>query len=204
LRRRNLPVLAVIGCAALTTVGASASSRAAGPRVVAGRAAHAASAPTTPSNRQAAVRDAQSLLSDVVPPAGAVLQSSGTAVGSHAHLLTEALASAVADSTWTVPADPADVLASVEGDLPPGSSVVGTGSGGQPPMQSVTRAWPPVPGVLQVRWLEIAVTALPQGGTQLYAESQSEWVVTRPTGKRIPSDVRQVSVTDGWPGSQVG
>jgi hypothetical protein len=67
-------------------------------------------------------------------------------------------------------------------------------------MQSVTRAWPPVPGVLQVRWLEIAVTALPQGGTQLYAESQSEWVVTRPTGERIPSDVRQVSVTDGWPG----
>ena len=126
LRRRRLPVLVVIGCAALTAVGASASSPAAGPRVAFARVA---GAPTTAWNRQAAVQDAQSLVSDVVPPAGAVLQSSGTAIGSHAHLLTEALASAVADSTWTVPADPAEVLASVEGNLPPGSSIVGTGSG---------------------------------------------------------------------------
>src|SRR5580693_1360806 len=64
----------------------------------------------TASNRQAAIRDAKALLAGVVPPAGAVLQSSGTEIGPRASLLTTAFASAVAYNTWTVPADPASVL----------------------------------------------------------------------------------------------
>ena len=155
----------------------------------------------TASNRQAAIRDAKALLAGVVPPAGAVLQSSGTGIGPRASLLTTAFASAVAYSTWTVPADPASVLSFVEAHLPPGSKLVSTGYvGPHPSSRSVIRSWPPVDRVLDVRWLEISVTSLASGGTQLYAKSQSQWVVGRPRGEHIPSGVREVDVTSGSPG----
>jgi hypothetical protein len=157
--------------------------------------------PTTASNKRAAIRDANSLLAGVVPPAGAVLQSSGTRVGPRAPLLTTAFASAVAYSTWNVPQDPASVLPFVETHLPPGSQVVSTGSEGpNPSSQSVIRSWPPVSGVLYVRWLEITVTSLASGGTKLYAKSQSQWVVTRPPHEHIPPGVRAVEVTSGSTG----
>jgi hypothetical protein len=156
---------------------------------------------TTASNRRAAVLDAKRLLAGVLPPAGAVLQSSGTAMGSHAHLLTVAFASAVAYRTWRAPDDPASVLSFVEAHLLAGSKLVSIGSGGPSPIShSVIRSWPPVDGVLDVRWLEIEVTSRAGGGTVLYAESQSQWVVTRPLGERIPAGVREVDVTSSWPG----
>lgn len=156
--------------------------------------------PTTASNRRAAVRDAKGLLAGVAPPAGAVLQSSGTKIGPHAPLLTTAFASAVAYSTWTVPEDPASVLSFVASHLPSGSKVVSTGSGGpNPSSQSVIRSWPSVVDVLDVRWLEIDVTSASSGGTQLHAESQSQWVITRPRGEQIPAGVREVDVTGSWP-----
>jgi hypothetical protein len=158
-------------------------------------------APTTASNRRAAVRDAKNLLAGVVPPAGAVLQSDGMRIGPHAALLNTAFASAVAYSTWTVPDDPVSVLSFVESHLPSGSKVVSTGSGGpNPSSQSVIRSWPSVDDVLDARWLEIDVSAASSGGTQLHAESQSQWVITRPRGEQIPSRVREVDVTSGWPG----
>jgi hypothetical protein len=152
---------------------------------------------TTASNRRAAVRDAKALLLGVVPPAGAVLRSSGT----RAPLLTAAFASAVAYRRWTVPADAQSVLSSVEAHLPPGSKVVVIGYiGPNPSSQLVIRAWPPVEGVLDVRWLEVEVTRRAADRTLLYAESQSQWVLTRPLGERIPSGVREVDVTSGGPG----
>jgi hypothetical protein len=156
---------------------------------------------TTASNRRAAVRDAEELLLGVVPPAGAVRHSSGTAIGPHARLLTTAFASAVAYSTWIVPEDSVSVLSFVEAHLPAGSKVVSTGYGGpNPDRQSVIRSWPPVDGVLDGRWLEVEVTSRASGGTLLYAESQSQWVVMRPLGEQIPSGVREVDVTSSWPG----
>ena len=128
------------------------------------------------------------------------MRSSGTAVGAHGRLLTAALASAVAYRTWTVPEDPASVLSFVQAHLPPGSSVFSTGFGGTPFTQSVIRSWPAVHGILDSRLLDIEVTERPGGGTRLYAEAQSEWVVTRPQGEHIPGDVREVDITDGWPG----
>jgi hypothetical protein len=157
--------------------------------------------PTTASNRRIAINDASQLLAGVVAPGGAVRQSSGTGIGAHAPLVTEALASAIAYSSWTVPDDPSSVLSFVEAHLPPGSSVVSTGSGGPNPMsQSVIRSWPPIQGVLDVRWLEIEVTSTAGGGTLLYAESQSQWVVTRPVSEQIPPGVGEVDVTSAWPG----
>ncbi|MGO9499301.1 MAG: hypothetical protein ACLQA5_21700 [Solirubrobacteraceae bacterium] len=157
--------------------------------------------PTTASNRRAAVRDAKGLLAGVVPPVGAVLQSRGTRIGAHAPLLTTAFASAVAYSTWTVPEDPASVLSFVESHLPSGSKVVSTGSGGpNPSSQSVIRSWPSVDDVLDVRWLEIDVASGSSGGIQLHAESQSQWVITRPRDEQIPAGVREIDVTSSWPG----
>lgn len=156
--------------------------------------------PTTATNRRAAVRDAKQLLAGVVPPDGAVVQSSGTAIGAHGRLITAALASAIAYRTWTVPGDPASVLSFVQSHLPPGSTVVSTGYGGSPVTQSVIRSWRPVHGVLDARWLEVAVTPRSDGDTRLYAEAQSQWVIARPQREYIPAGVREVDITDGWPG----
>jgi hypothetical protein len=118
-----------------------------------------------------------------------------------AHLLTSAFASAVAYSSWTVGDDPASVLSSVSAHLPAGSKVVSTGSGGPNPVShSIIYSWPPIGGVLDVRWLEVSVAARAAGGTLLYAESQSQWIVTRPLSERIPAGVREVDVARGLPG----
>lgn len=185
--RRGWVLSGVIGLAALGGVSAAMVAVASG-------ASHDSVA-TTASNKQRAVSDAKWLLSGVVPPPGAVLQSGGTGIGPRAHLLTAALDSAVAHSTWTAPEDPASVLAFVQAHLPPGSSVFSTGSSGpSPSAQSVIRAWAPVPGVLDVRWLEISVGGASGGGTKLYAESQSQWLVVRPPRERVPAGVREVDL----------
>lgn len=155
---------------------------------------------STGANRRAAVSDARTLLRGAVPPAGAEFRASGTGIGAHARLLTSATASAVAYRSWTVPEPPRAVLAFVVAHLPAGSKVVSTGSGGPPFSESVTRAWPAVPGVLVVRWLEVEVTALARGGTHLYAEAQSQWMVARPPTERIPSSVRRIDISEGRPG----
>lgn len=207
LGRRVLRIFLALTCAAgvSAAVAAAMSTPTSGSRgrpvarVASGR--HHRIAPTTASNKRAAVRDAKTLLAGVVPPPGAALRSSGTGTGPRASLLTTASDSAVAFSTWTVPEDPASVLSFVEAHLPAGSKVVSTGySGPNPVSQSVIRSWPPVDDVLDVRWLEIGVTSLASGGTQLHAESQSQWVVTRPSGEHIPSGVREVDVTSSFPG----
>jgi hypothetical protein len=74
------------------------------------------------------------------------------------------------------------VLSCVESHLPSGSKLASTGLGGPglgvagPTVQSVIRSWPPVSGLLDVRWLEIAVTGGSKGGMDRFAESQSQWV----------------------------
>ncbi len=158
---------------------------------------------TTPANRQAAIRDSARLLAGVIPPPGAVVVSQRNAIGPQRRvpLLTGAIASALAFERWSVPAQPGVVLSYVESHLPPGSKLFSTGSGGpNPGFQSVIRSWAPVSGILNTRWLEIDVTGLSSGGTDLSAESQSQWVVVRPTRERVPSGVTEVDVTEGLPG----
>jgi hypothetical protein len=162
-------------------------------------------APTTASNRAAAIADAAKLLSYVVPPSGAVLQSSGSGTGPKAQLLIEALASAVAYRHWLVPESMSDVLTFVHSHLPAGSKVVGTGSGSGPGSQTsqeVTYQWPPVPGVLYTRWLEVSVAAPVDGQTSLDARSQSQWIVTRRPSESVPAGVASILVTQGWLGKR--
>jgi hypothetical protein len=203
---------AAVACAACACLGAVVASTS-GARSRRGLPASARIAAvglkvaTTASNKQAARRDATQLLDDVVPPAGATPQSSGTGIGPGAHLLTAALASAVAYRRWVVPGDPASVLSSVEGKLPAGITVVSTGGvvstgagGPSPSSQSVTYSWPAVAGVLDGRWLQVAVSPRVDGRTSLSAEAQSQWVITRPRTEKIPASVREVEVTSGSAG----
>jgi hypothetical protein len=192
---RVVALLASIGAISLGALALGTSNRASG-----SASRQRGSAGATASNRRAAVRDAKRRLEAVLPPTGAVLRSSGAALGAGAHLLTLAFASAVAYRSWTVPDDPASVLSFVQAHLPAGSSVVSRGAGGPTFTRSVIRSWPPVRGVLDVRWLEIQVTARPGGSTRLYAEAQSQWVIARPEREYIPAGVREVDLTDRWPG----
>ncbi len=202
MRRRRVVAGAVLaaglGLAGGHVAAATRDASAAVAREVSGDAARDATAGTG-ANRRAAVRDAHALLGGVVPPAGALPGASGAMTGAHAPLLTSVTASAVAYRSWTVQESPRTVLAFAEAHLPPGSKVVSTGSGGPTFSESVTRAWPPVSGVLGVRWLELQVIALP-GGTRLYAESQSQWEVVRPRNDRIPGTVRQIDISETRPG----
>ena len=116
LTRRRLAVLAaLVGVCSVSAAGMAlaaghgGSSPVAGPRTAVRPVAAAVS--STRSNRRAAIRDAGTLLADVVPPAGAVLQSSGTAIGARGdRLLTLATDSAVAYRSWAVAEKPRSVL----------------------------------------------------------------------------------------------
>jgi hypothetical protein len=151
------------------------------------------------AHRQAAIRDAKRLLDGVVVPNGAVVNSSSSGVGPHTVLLTTALNSAVQRRSWTVPEDSSTVLSFVTAHLPSGSKVESTGSGGPQPMQSVIRAWPSIPGVLGIRWLQIQVRSTGSDQTLLSAIAQSQWIVDRSAWQRIPADVQAITVTSSVP-----
>jgi hypothetical protein len=205
--RRLRSVIAAI-CAVVLGVGllTSTSGATPGPPGSASQASTAGRhpiAPPTASNRRAAVIDAKRLLADATPPAGASPQSSGTGSGPHAHLLTSVFASAIAYRSWTISEDPASVLSDVIAHLPAGATMQSTGSSSPNPVsQFAIYSRPSINGVLDVRWLEIEVTARAAGGTLLYAESQSQWVVTRSPREHIPSGAREVDVTSAVPGRQ--
>jgi hypothetical protein len=186
-----------------STVAERTSTGARNTAVLSREAAGGAGSRTTKANRQAAIRDSGRLLAGVVPPRGSVVLSRHHAIGLQRRvpLLTTVFASAVASERWSVPGDPDAVLSYVESHLRPGSNVVSTGSGGpDPSSQSVIRAWSPVSGILDVRWLEIEVTGPSSGATVLSAEAQSQWVVVRPLRERVPAGVTEVDVTKGLPG----
>lgn len=201
-------LIAAAVLAVVAGVGRSAADHRTPPASLAGAAVPAvnvggrASVRTTAANRRAAIRDSAQLLAEVVPPPGAVVLSkhSGVGIQRAVPVLTPAFSSALASERWSAPGQSAAVLAYVEAHLPPGSKVFSTGSGGSTPgFQSVIRSWAPIVGELDTRWLEIEVAARADGGTNLFAESQSQWVVARPSRERIPEGATEVDVTDGLP-----
>jgi hypothetical protein len=56
--------------------------------------------------------------------------------------------------------------------------------------------WPPVGEVLDVRALNIEVTATASGGSTLYVDAQSQWIVTRPLRERVPAGVHEIVVSE--------
>jgi hypothetical protein len=157
-------------------------------------------APTTASNRRAAIADARRLLGGVVAPPRSTLRFSGMAIGPSRHTFMGALASVVAYRSWLVRQTPSRALSFAQAHLPPGSMVISTASGGPRFVRSVIRSWPPVAGRLDGRWLKLRVTATARGATILYAAAQSQWVVVRLRTERIPAGVRRVLITERLPG----
>jgi hypothetical protein len=146
------------------------------------------------ANQAAARADAAALLGEVSLPAGATEFSSEPA--GDEGLLAHAGAGGPdtpnvveAHAWWTVPGPRAEVMAYVRGHPPNGSALISWGSGdtrGLTSFESVTFAWPALPGVLSTRWLVLTAAQLPHGSTGLRADTQSE---------RIPAGSRRLSVS---------
>lgn len=169
----------------------------------------AVAAPHTQSaNRAAAGREASALLARLVLPPGAT-PSPGEPSGDGGLLAKPAMATGwrkVADrhAWWTVPGDPAAVLAFIDRHPPAGSRWSGSVSGGAsgtPTLQAVTFAWPTKGAELGQRQLAVGVVALSGGRTGVRADAQVQWIVPRPAAERIPAAARVLDVTVASPGA---
>jgi hypothetical protein len=156
----------------------------------------AAAAATLSGNKAAARHDAHSLLTRVPLPPGAVRIGGA----SHPPELSATPARVLLGARWTVPGDYTAAYAYVMAHKPAGTTVEETGSAGnadtgQITELNVTFQWPAVPGVLGVRWLEIAVSPRAGGSTLLSASVEDVWIVPRARSERIPGGVNTVTVT---------
>ncbi|MGH2856068.1 MAG: hypothetical protein ACRDMJ_01135 [Solirubrobacteraceae bacterium] len=155
------------------------------------------------ANRHAARADASALLAAVPLPPGstpASAEPSGDAGWLRPELsLMATPARATVHGWWLIPGGSAATIAWVRAHPPAGSHVTGSGSGSKPgsSMQEVDFDWPPVPGVLNWRELQVTVTVLGGDRTGLLAQAQSDWVVPRRAGERVPAGVRVVDVASG-------
>ncbi|HEY2770859.1 MAG TPA: hypothetical protein VGI87_09835 [Solirubrobacteraceae bacterium] len=150
--------------------------------------------PTSASNRAAAASDAKTLLSQLILPAGSV-QLAAKPSWDHwpsDHCPCPATPNVEdAHGWWQVPDDVDSVIAFVKAHTPEGSTLV---SGGP----DVMFRWPPEPGVLSTRWLEVEANTLPDGSTAVRADGESVWTVPRPASERVPPAGRvQLTVTHG-------
>lgn len=113
-------------------------------------------------------------------------------------------AHAVAWVCWEVPGTPSALIAYVEAHPPAGGRQYSTGGAGNSETGStalmVSFQWPAVGNVLGDRTVAVIVTALAGGQTGVLVETQSDWVVLRPSSERIPSTTREIRITSGAPG----
>jgi hypothetical protein len=166
----------------------------------------AAPASTQRANRQAAGRDAATLLARVRLPSGST-RVAGTPAGQSGARVAEALAGVkLVDrhAWWLVPGRFADVLDYVQTHLPAGAKLSGSGASSGPGIAlngSETFAWPEVPGVLGLRWLVVNVTELRSGHVAIRADAEVQWIIPRPATERIPAQATALQVSAGEPGA---
>jgi hypothetical protein len=100
-----------------------------------------------------------------------------------------------------VPGTPASVLSDIVSHTRhPTQGLAGSGSGAGPSWSSVQLAFPPVPDVLDSRWLVVKVVGLSHGFTAVRADAEVVWVIPRPASERIPAEVGEVDVRRGRSG----
>jgi len=176
------------------------------------RARSAATPPTNRSNRAAARADAARMLAALQLPSGAAGVATEPS-GDSGFLkpmpaLSADSARAVVDAWWRVTGDAAGVLAYIRAHPPAGATLAGTGESGNTHTgvvaQSLDYEWPPIAGVLGQRELQITVMDLPGGAAGVLAEAQSDWVVPRPSGERIPAAVREIDIAIARPQQPAG
>src|ERR1039458_2677709 len=165
-----------------------------------------APAATRRANRQVADRDAVMLLARLRPPSGA--SRTATAPGGQPRLWQAGRPAGVRliddRAWWLVRGTFEDAVAYIRHHVPVGSkwSGAGTASGpGIPPNESITFAWPPVSGVLGVRWLVVTVVGLRNGHTAVGAEAEVQWIIPRPVAEQIPPQATALNVSVGPPGA---
>jgi len=172
-----------------------------------GSAAAAGGSGGSASNRAAAQRDADGLVARVVLPPGAV-RLGGEPAGDNGYLkplpaLESDTAHALADVWWQVPGTPETAVAFIEAHRPAGATQFGSGSSASSQTGAsasmVFFQWPAVGTVLGYRTVTVTATALSAGETGVLIESQSDWIVPRPTSERIPSAVARIDITSGAP-----
>jgi len=185
-RRRRLATLAVSGAALVFVVSAPAA--------------------TSRANRRVAERDAAVLVARVRLPLGATCIAGGppgqprqpmAARPAGVRLVTRR-------SWWRVPGTFAAVVMYIRRHVPAGANWEGPGiaSGlGIGPNESVTFAWPAVPGVLGLRGLVATVTELPSGQIAVSADAEVQWIIPRPATEQIPAGLGALDVTVGVPGA---
>jgi hypothetical protein len=184
---RLLVVTAIVGCVSALLAASDTAARA-----------------TATGNERAARRDASLLLSRLALPAGAV-RSPTEPSGDGGHLkplpaLDASTARVDVHAWWQVPGGQSDVLAYLKSHPPAGSKLAGSGGlymGGKPIDQTVSFVWPAVRGVLGQRTLAVTVIALDAGRAGVLAQAQSDWIVLRSSGERVPRAAHEVDVASG-------
>ena len=160
-------------------------------------------APTLAGNKRAAQLDANKLLASLQLPAGAIrLSAEPSGDGGWLKPLPALDGSSArfdVHAWWQVPGSPPSVIGYVEAHPPAGATQYATGSGsnGQTGTseQSVSFSWSAIPGVLRFRALTVTMTSLQGNVTGVLAEAESDWIVPRPAGERIPAGVQEVDIT---------
>jgi hypothetical protein len=190
-------VLVASGCGTIPPALSSATSS---PHAAGTQAAFTQAASTqAASPRQRAEADATAILASFVPPAGATKLASapGADGGALGHTQTGPDTPDLVDAAawWQVPGQAPQAVLSWEASHVPSRFTL-TGSGVSP--RTVVDTWtlPPVPGVLDTRWLIVTAVSDGAGGTDLRAEGQVTYTPARPSGSYIAvAAVHSVLVT---------
>jgi hypothetical protein len=155
------------------------------------------------ANEAAAQIDASWLLTQVSLLASATRSASEPAgdEGQLAHPGTGPVATPnVVDSHawWVLPGVRSEVLAYIRVHPPAGTTIAFSGSAatrGRTMSESLAFAWPPIAGVLGMRWLVITVVQLPGGQTGLRADAQVVWITPRPISEAIPGGAQLLRIS---------
>jgi hypothetical protein len=103
---------------------------------------------------------------------------------------------------WRVPGDPQSALNWIQSHPPsPHHDTTGrtlTSTGGESAWDGYS--FSPIPGTLSSRVVIVSAARATGGGTALRADAQVIWVVTRPAWERLPSGIREVTITAHHPG----
>lgn len=165
-------------------------------------AASSAAQRSAAGNRLAAQRDAARLLERVVLPSGT--QSLPRAPRGAGGLLTgpfQVPTGKLVDlhRFWRV-SEPLDsVVRFVRAHRPRGAQREGSGVGSvggpsYPENETLTFAFPPQANRTSLRWLNVTLVALRDGGTGVRADAQEIWIVPRPRSEVVPAGVSEIDI----------
>ena len=157
------------------------------------------------SNREFARRDVQKLIRDVVvPPSARRVPEVPKSAPSwfRGELSHDFRGTAFAHRVWVVDAPLKDVVRYVRMHARPRPRPAMNGFhrptdriGSRP---SDYYEFRPVPGRTENRWLNVAMLALPSGGTVVTAQAGDQWINPPPASAEVPGTVRRIDVTSRY------